>query len=72
MDGHDSHLTFEFLEYCISHDIICICLPAHSTHLLQPLDVGLFGPLAQAYSNSLDEWERTGHKGVDRGEFFKY
>ena len=21
------------------------CLPLHSTHLLQPLDVGLFGPL---------------------------
>ena len=27
----------------------------HSTHLLQPLDVGIFGPLAHYYSQLLEE-----------------
>ena len=31
------------------------CLPPHSTHLLQPLDVGLFGPLQHFYGIGIDE-----------------
>ena len=31
------------------------CLPPHSTHLLQPHDVGLFGPLQHFYGIGLDE-----------------
>ena len=29
--------------------IIIICLPSHTTHALQPCDVGAFGPLAQSW-----------------------
>ena len=29
-------------------------MPPHSSHLLQPLDVGLFGPLKQAYSREIE------------------
>jgi hypothetical protein len=29
-------------------------MPAHSTHRLQPLDVGLFGPLSTAYSKQVN------------------
>ena len=31
----------------------CVCLPPHSTHLLQPLDVGVFSPLNSEYSKVL-------------------
>lgn len=31
-----------------------ICLPSHSTHLLQPLDVGIFGPMATYYKGELE------------------
>jgi hypothetical protein len=40
-DGHESHLTDEFTYYCWEHNIIPFRLPAHSTHLLQPLDIGV-------------------------------
>lgn len=37
-DGHGSHLTFEFLEFCERKDILPVCFPPHTTHLVQPLD----------------------------------
>jgi hypothetical protein len=42
MDGHGSHLTFEFMDICKEANIILFLLPLHSTHLLQPLDIGIF------------------------------
>ena len=45
LDGHVSHINYKFLRYYEQNDIIVFCLPPHSTHLLQPLDVGLFSPL---------------------------
>jgi hypothetical protein len=37
-DGHGSHLTFEFLDYCGQNNIIPFGFLPHSTHLCQPLD----------------------------------
>ena len=39
VDSHSSHFTYELLDYARSHDIIIICLPPHTTHALQTLDV---------------------------------
>ena len=41
-DGYVSHISYKFLRYCQQNDITVFCLPPHSTHLLQPLDIGLF------------------------------
>ena len=49
IDGHESHNSLDFQKYCKDHGIITICMPPHSSHLLQPLDVGCFAPLKQAY-----------------------
>ena len=45
LDGHASHFSWEFLSFCLEHNMLVLCLPPHSTHILQPLDVGLFSPL---------------------------
>jgi len=42
LDGFGSHCTKEFLEYCEVNNIVVFCLPPHSSHLLQPLDVVVF------------------------------
>ena len=39
LDGHVSHVNLKFITFCIEHNIFVFCLPPHSTHLLQPLDV---------------------------------
>ena len=44
LDGYVSHINFRFLRYYRNNDICVFCIPLHSTHLLQPLDVGLFSP----------------------------
>jgi hypothetical protein len=49
IDGHDSHYSIEFIEFCDAHRIHLFILPPHTTHMLQPLDKGIFGPLGKAY-----------------------
>jgi hypothetical protein len=44
-DGHHSHVSIELIELAQSNNIHLLCLPAHTTHLLQPLDVGVFKSL---------------------------
>ncbi|XP_072548597.1 abhydrolase domain containing 10, depalmitoylase a isoform X1 [Salminus brasiliensis] len=44
-DGHKSHLTPEVTEAAKKEGVVLLCLPPHCSHVLQPLDVGFFGPL---------------------------
>jgi hypothetical protein len=48
LDGHGSHLTARFIAFYIDKNIDLVCLPPHTSHLLQPLDVGVFSPLKRA------------------------
>jgi hypothetical protein len=50
VDGRLSHVNIAFIEFAITHKILLLVLSPHTTHRLQPLNVGIFGPLAQAYS----------------------
>jgi hypothetical protein len=50
LDNHDSHTTLEFRTFCEDKNIVLLWMPPHSSHLLQPLDVGCFGPLKTAFS----------------------
>ena len=49
-DGHDSHCTSDFLAHCIEHKILVFLLVPHSSHLTQPLDATVFGPLKRILS----------------------
>ena len=55
LDGHSSHISPDFIRACIHNNIIALCLPPHTTHLVQPLDVGVFSPYAGAYKREVDE-----------------
>ena len=37
LDGHASHISVEVIEYAQKNQIHMLCLPAHTTHLLQRL-----------------------------------
>jgi hypothetical protein len=52
-DGHGSHITSDFIDYCDENKILLMVLPAHSTHSLQPLDVVMFKALSTAYTTEL-------------------
>ena len=69
LDGHGSHLTPRFDQLCNENNIIPICMPAHSSHLLQPLDVGCFAPLKRAYGGLVEKLMRTGVNYIDKYDF---
>ncbi|SAM82519.1 uncharacterized protein UBRO_21002 [Ustilago bromivora] len=56
LDGHGSHITAEFIQQAWDSHIVCLCLPPHAIHLLQPLDVVIFGPLQQAFTKEVDKF----------------
>lgn len=54
-DGHKSHTRLDWIEHGQANGVILYCLPPHTTHRLQPLDVGCFGPLQVAWFNRCDD-----------------
>ena len=52
-DGHKSHLTLDVVDLCIQNKIILFCLPPHTTHALQPLDVAVFKSLKYYFSKTV-------------------
>ncbi|XP_052783979.1 uncharacterized protein LOC128219880 [Mya arenaria] len=50
MDNHDSHISLPLIQAARANDIVLVGLPSHTTHLLQPLDVHINGPLKQKVS----------------------
>ena len=69
LDGHESHKSPEFDVFCKDNSIITLCLPAHSSHLLQPLDVGCFNPLKRAYSRALEDFIKSHVNHITKTEF---
>ena len=72
IDGHGSHVTKDFIEYCDTHKILLMIFPPHATHTLQPLDVVCFKPLAQNYTKELDLHNHTTQRWVPvkKSDFF--
>jgi hypothetical protein len=53
-DGHDSHISGNFIVHCMEYNIVLLVLPPHTSHYTQPLDVAVFGPLATALGQETD------------------
>ena len=71
LDGHGSHLTPQFDQICEENDIIPICMPPHSSHLLQPLDIGCFAVVKRSYGRLVEMKMRTGINHIDKLEFLE-
>jgi hypothetical protein len=70
LDGHKSHVLVDFQRYCKENKIVTLCMPAHSSHLLQPLDVGCFGPLKQLYSKEIKNLIQVHISHITKIKFF--
>ena len=70
MDGHGSHLTYPTVQTCLKNDILLICLPPHTSHALQPLDVGVFRSLKAIWKDVLEKFRRQARtESVDKNIF---
>jgi prepilin-type processing-associated H-X9-DG protein len=55
VDGHSSYVNIAFLDLASRLRILVLIMPPHSTHRLQPLNIGMFGPLSIAYLKQLNQ-----------------
>jgi hypothetical protein len=69
MDGHSSHDIIEFYNHCSDHYIITLCMPPHSSHLLQPLDVDYFSPPKRACSIGIEALIRCQVNHITKEDF---
>jgi hypothetical protein len=69
LDGHGSHVTAAFDNYCKEHSIVWLCMPPHSSQFLQPLDVACFAGLKRSYGAKVQEEMRAGINHVDKEDF---
>jgi hypothetical protein len=72
LDGHGSHPTMDFINYCDDNKILLAVFPPHATHTLQPLDVGMFKLLSEDYSTELSKYlqRSQGLLPITKGDFF--
>jgi hypothetical protein len=59
INGHDSHCSVDFQDYCKENKIIALCMPPHSSHLLQPLDVVPHSLLKRHYGDGISLLARS-------------
>jgi DDE superfamily endonuclease len=69
VDGHNSHYTKEFLDYAREHHIHVLCYPAHTTHVYQGLDVGVFGVVKLYWTQERNKCLREKGERVTKENF---
>lgn len=56
LDNHDSYLSIDALNFCKESGIVLLSFPPHTSHKLQPLDRGVYGPFKKAVNTACDSW----------------
>ncbi|KAK3894534.1 hypothetical protein Pcinc_001690 [Petrolisthes cinctipes] len=58
-DNLSSHVSLSVVTACENNNISFVLLPPNSTHLTQPLDVSVFGPLKNHWRSVLTDFKAT-------------
>ena len=61
--------TRGFLEYARMHKILVLCYPAHTTHVIQGLDVVVFATVKQCLGEERDAWEQQTGERISKTNF---
>jgi len=69
IDGHTSHISLKVLNLLRTHQIVCLMLPSHCTHALQPVDVVLFNAVKQDWSQIVSNHFKNGNKRITNSDF---
>ncbi|KAI0992429.1 hypothetical protein K3495_g15756, partial [Podosphaera aphanis] len=71
-DGHGSHLTQIFVDFCWKAKLCPSLLPPHLTHVLQPLDVGIFSILKHNFKRAVRREVFLGATEIKKADFFRF
>ena len=69
LDGHASHINYEAVKFARENNIKLYCLPPHTTHAIQPCDVGLFKPMKENWNRCISQFMCENGQVVNRYNF---
>ncbi|XP_063227417.1 uncharacterized protein LOC134533739 [Bacillus rossius redtenbacheri] len=70
LDGHKSHVSLPMILKAVEHQVVLVKLPPHTTHVTQPMDVGVFKGLKSNWDKKLTKWQRQNpRKKIPKQEF---
>jgi len=72
LDGHNSHVTEELLTSAKTNRVHIVKLIPHATHALQPLDVGVHGPLQRQWTTFVNNLACERELSVTRDTLLGY
>ena len=58
LDGHSSRNNPDLMEKFMENDIVCLTIPSHTSHILQPLDNMVFATFKQSMGRGRWNWKR--------------
>lgn len=58
-DGHNSHLAISLIETARDAGVDLFTLPSNTSHILQPLDVAVYGPMKTTWRQILQNYKLT-------------
>jgi hypothetical protein len=70
-DGHGSHIQADFIAHCMQNDIDLLIMPPHCSHLLQPLDVGVFSAFKRYHTVETHAISRLSSQRIPRSEWIE-
>lgn len=56
LDNHESHVSLQAIKFCKENGISLLSFPPHTTHRMQPLDIGIFGPFKGSLVTAFNDW----------------
>ncbi|KAF0300312.1 hypothetical protein FJT64_027146 [Amphibalanus amphitrite] len=56
VDNHYTHCNLKVLTLARENGVVILTLPPHTSHRLQPLDVGYFSAFKANYGKELNSW----------------
>ncbi|CAF5006493.1 unnamed protein product [Rotaria sp. Silwood1] len=68
MDGHNAHMNINIIQLMKQHNIVCLILPPHCTHTLQPIDVVVFNNVKTDWSNIVINYLKSGNKSIKNAD----
>lgn len=69
-DGHKSPINLEVVEAARKQAVILLCIPSHCSHVLEPLDTGLFALLKRRFAAVAGDGSTSdAHFAVSKKEF---
>lgn len=65
VDGHISHRSLKLSEFCMENKIVLVSFLPNTTHICQPMDVVVYGPIKRKWAANLKEF-RNSNRTIDR------